>query len=404
MPSDERRSAPSSDPDLPHDHGVNDVRLIRIPARTAPEADGATRVMAVSTPTAAGDEAEPLDPRGADRPDPRENRGPGPAIPSPPREPSVNNRPTPPPSQNRLTPPPAPQRPIPPLGARPPQTASAEPRSSARPTPPSARPVTPPPARSVAPLPPRPVRRPPVPAARPAVERPPTRVATPAAPLAVPALPDPVAAPPVPVAPPPIPVAMPYSLADPWGQGRAIETALKRPWQTTFLAWWCIIGAVVGVLTSVALLVLTITGASYWYDYAYYDSWLAGWGTVVMVLDIIALVTTGLQLWAGLLLLRGSRGAYIYFTVITIINLVTVGIALVLLVVLLVLSGLVLFTAADGTGGGGAVGPSVVLVVVFLALVLVVPIFFSYLLWNRRTREYFSPQSVRIREQYRDGR
>lgn len=47
---------------------------------------------------------------------------------------------------------------------------------------------------------------------------------------------------------------------------------------------------------------------------------------------------------------------------------------------------------------------AIVLFVLLAVFVLAVPIFYAYLLWNRKTKDYFSAQSVAIREQYRRRR
>lgn len=129
-----------------------------------------------------------------------------------------------------------------------------------------------------------------------------------------------------------------------WGAERAVDAALRRPWQVTVLGWWNIIGSVVGLLASAALLALTLTDQSVYYDYGFYDSWLHGSGVVFLVFDTVAVVITALNLWAGIAFLRGRRGAYIYFTVILIINLVTVLAFIVLTVLSVALGGLMFST------------------------------------------------------------
>ena len=112
-------------------------------------------------------------------------------------------------------------------------------------------------------------------------------------------------------------------------QSAAEQAALVRPWQVTFYAWMVIIGSVACLVAILPIMFVNdATLMSWWVDLdGQADVTVEGLQTariVVIVADVLTAVIVGINLPLGIALLRGSRGAYLYFVTMLVINIVVV--------------------------------------------------------------------------------
>jgi hypothetical protein len=121
--------------------------------------------------------------------------------------------------------------------------------------------------------------------------------------------------------------------------GDVEHTALVRPWQVTFYGNLIVIGSVLSLTAILPLMFVSDTTLiSWWTDL---DSQanitvenLDAARALIIGSDIVMAIIVGINLPLGIAMLRGSRGAYLYFCVMLWLNLV--GVVLVIVAFVLV--------------------------------------------------------------------
>lgn len=171
-----------------------------------------------------------------------------------------------------------------------------------------------------------------------------------------------------------------------------VAAALNRPWQTTLYGWLQVVAAIAGLLGG---LVWAAAAGSSAIDYQFVRD-----GGPIVLIGIVTvallIVMNALNLWIASAFLRGSRGAYVCYSVLNILGFIGTA---------LVLAGMALFlftvSAVDSGGGDDEI---VALILMIAVSLLVAGVFHAipwYLLWNRSSKAYFDRESVQIR---RDAR
>ncbi|WP_157435748.1 hypothetical protein [Gordonia malaquae] len=159
----------------------------------------------------------------------------------------------------------------------------------------------------------------------------------------------PQAAPPPAYAPPTWQTAPPRPMYNPHPRqtGAAEHAALVRPWQVTFYGWLIVIGSIVSLVAILPLMFVNdATLISWWVELDNQaDITVQNLDTaraIIIGADIVMVIIVGINLPLGIAMLRGSRGAYLYFCVMLWLNIAAVVFAIVVAVAVLV-GGVMLF-------------------------------------------------------------
>ncbi|MFT4125892.1 MAG: hypothetical protein QM662_06640 [Gordonia sp. (in: high G+C Gram-positive bacteria)] len=99
--------------------------------------------------------------------------------------------------------------------------------------------------------------------------------------------------------PPPGYPPAPAGVTDP------VQAALKRPWQVGFFGWLQVIASVAGVACTAVLALLLIADGS--------GTYLSWWHWLILSVEAAFLL---INLFIAIAYLRGSRGAYLYYSVV----------------------------------------------------------------------------------------
>lgn len=148
-----------------------------------------------------------------------------------------------------------------------------------------------------------------------------------------------------------------------------VRAALERPWQVTLLAWTQIVALVLLLISEIAFMVFVLSSKAVGQLGPFY---------LIMTAVIMLIVVIELNLSRGLL--AGRKGPYTYYEVLFWLYLV-----------LVLIPATIIAVVAAGVPAG-------VIAFAFIASVLA---FRAYLLFNSKTKAYFSSQSVAIRQQHR---